>query len=317
MSYKFDSLMIILNKLDSLQKVTVSSLSDKLEVTERTIHRYINTLLVAGFPIRYDRKINSYIFDEGYSLKKPGLSLEETLAFALAGKLLTNFGPGMEKSLQNIKNKLSSHTSGDIKHIILSNESVPSMSDQYLSLIHKAIVNCQKIKLLYKAPHANTPTESNVDPYYLFFREGIWYLRGYYYHDKAARTFALDRIVSLSVLNEHYIPKHISPEEELSNAFGVFIDGEPIDIVLRFAEQSRPFILRKKWHKSQEVTELENGQIEIKFTVNGLIGIKNWLYQWIPNVKVIAPEELKEAFKNDLTKSLKWNDDKRKQRGKL
>jgi predicted DNA-binding transcriptional regulator YafY len=308
MSYKFDSLMIILNKLDSMEIVTVSSLSVELEVSERSIHRYMSTLLVAGFPIIYDRSKNSYIFEEGYSLKKPDLSLEETLAFALAGKFLVNFGPGMEKSLRNIKNKLSSHGSGDMKHIILSGEFLTSPWDKYLGLIHQAIVNYQKIKLLYKSLHADKPVESIVDPYYLFFREGIWYLRGYYHIDKAARTFALDRISSLSVLNQHYVPQHVSPEDELSSAFGAFIDGKPVKVVLRFAAESRPFILRKKWHKSQKVVEREDGQIEITLTVNGLLGIKRWLYQWIPHVKVVSPKGLKEAFKADLLEELSFID---------
>ncbi|MCX5805833.1 MAG: WYL domain-containing transcriptional regulator [Proteobacteria bacterium] len=308
MSYKFDSLMIILNKLDSMEKVTVSSLSTELEVSERSIHRYMNTLLVAGFPIIYDRNKNSYIFEEGYSMKKPDLSIEETLAFALAGKFLVNYGSGMEKSLQNIKMKLSSRTSGDMKHIILSDESLPSLSAQYLSLIHNAIINYRKIKILYKSLNADKPAESKVDPYYLFFREGIWYLRGWYYIYSAARTFALDRILSLSVLNEHYVPQHVSPEDELSSAFGAFIDGKPVTVVLRFAAERRPFILRKKWHKSQKIVEMEDGQIEMTLTVNGLLGIKNWLYQWIPYVKVIAPEELKDTLKADLLAELAFID---------
>ena len=35
MSYKFDSLIIILNKLDSAESVTVNSLRNDLEVSER------------------------------------------------------------------------------------------------------------------------------------------------------------------------------------------------------------------------------------------------------------------------------------------
>ena len=224
----------------------------------------------------------------------------------MAGKLLANFGPGMEKGLSGIEKKLSSRTSGDMKHIVFSGKYIPSHSDRYLSDIHGAIVNYRKIKITYKSLMAKKPSESKVDPYYLFFREGIWYLRGYYYRDKAPRTFALDRIISLSVLDEHYVPRHISPEDELSSAFGAFIDGEPVNIVLRFAPECRPFILRKKWHKSQQVKELESGEIEMTLTVNGLIGIESWLCQWIPHVKVMSPEELKEAFKADILAELAY-----------
>ncbi|MCX5814427.1 MAG: WYL domain-containing protein [Proteobacteria bacterium] len=304
MSYKFDSLAIILNKLDSKETVTVLSLTDELEVSGRTVHRYISTLQVAGFPIEYDKIKNSYVFTEGYTLKKPTLSLEETLAFALAKKLLINFGPGMEKSLSDIEDKLSPKK-GDFKHIILSADALPVASEQYLGLIHQAITNYQRIKLVYKALYADNPTESSIDPYYLFFREGIWYLRGDYHLEKAARTFALDRIVSLTLLDEHFIPKPTSPDDELSAAFGAFIDGEPVEVVLRFDKLSKPLVLRKKWHKSQQIKELEDGGIEARFTVNGIKGIQPWIYRWIPFVEVIAPEELRDMFIKDLDEAIK------------
>ena len=107
MSDKFNALWIILNKLDQKEKVTARSRMEDLEVSERSIYRYITTLQVAGFPVDYDRGMNSYVFSEGYTLKKPAVSVEETLALALSKKLLHNFGPNMERSLARIEEKLS------------------------------------------------------------------------------------------------------------------------------------------------------------------------------------------------------------------
>lgn len=80
MSYKFDSLMIILNKLDAGQKVTCQSLMDDLEISARSVYRYITTLQIVKFPIDYDRKKGTYTFSEGFSLKKPNISIEEALS---------------------------------------------------------------------------------------------------------------------------------------------------------------------------------------------------------------------------------------------
>jgi predicted DNA-binding transcriptional regulator YafY len=304
-SDKFDSLWMILNKLDGKEKVTARSLSEDLEVSERSVYRYITTLQVAGFPIDYDREQNSYVFSEGYTLKRPAVSVEETLALALSRKLLHNFGPNMERSLARIEEKLSIKKPEDLRDIVLTAEPISYESETFLTLIHRAVINYQRIKVGYKGLYAKEATESKVDPYYLFFRDGIWYFRGFYHRDKALRTFAFDRIMSLSLLNEHFVPQLVSPTEELSSGFGAFLDGEPVEVILRFDEHIKPFIVRKKWHESQKVLELEDGAIEVKFRVNGLMGIQNWIYGWIPHVEVIAPRELRDKLKQDLLDAIK------------
>lgn len=308
MSYKFDSLITILRKLDSREKVTVSSLMDDLEVAERTAYRYIQTLQVAGFPIVYDRTKESYIFSEEYSLRKPNLSVEETLAFALAKKFMGNFGTGMEQSLNKIEEKLTTRRTNLPKHIVLSADTPSKETEKYLSTIHQAITNYQKIEIEYDPLHSKSKSIRRVDPHYLFFREGFWYMRGYCHVDKAPRTFALDRIVSLNMLNEHFLPKDISPEDELSESFGTWLDGEPTEIVLIFDEEVKSRVLRKKWHQSQKEKELKNGRLELRFNVKGLGGIKKWIYQWIPYVEVVEPKKLKEEIKSELKEAMKKND---------
>ena len=68
MSFKFDSMMIILNKVDSGEKVTIQSLKEELQVSERTVHRYLETLQLSGYPLFFDRQLERYAFPEGYGL---------------------------------------------------------------------------------------------------------------------------------------------------------------------------------------------------------------------------------------------------------
>lgn len=305
MSDKFDSLIIILNRIDSKEKVTVDSLREELERSKRTVHRYINTLITAGFPIEYDRANRTYEFMEGYALKKPHLSLEEALAFSLAKKLLGNLGPGMKKSLDRIEEKLSFKKPPGMPNVIFSPGSVPSGVEAYLTSLYQAIVNHQKMKISYRAFGAKKDKVSTVSPYYLLFNDDLWYFRGYYEADKAVRTFALDRIKSLTLLERYFPPPDLKPEDELSDAFGPFLDGDPVDVVLKFDESYKPIILRKTWHSSQAERELPDGSFEIKFRVKGVDGIRKWVYQWLPHVEVTAPKELRDRFREDLKTALK------------
>ena len=303
MSYKFDSLIAILKKLDQRERVTVHSLMNDMEISERTAYRYILTLQTAGFPIAYDRKKQSYIFSDSYSLGKPNLTLEETLALALSKNFLKSFGETMEKSIDTIQEKLSVKKTTIPRHIVLGLESIPPSVGSHLEAINRAISEYKRIEISYRALYSDKKTTRTVDPYYLFFLEGFWHLRGYCHLREDFRTFVLDRIISLRTLNEHFLPKPISPEEELAGSFGTFIDGEEVKVILRFDPPIKPYILRRKWHQSQTTSELENGQLEVRFRVNGIKGIRGWIYQWIPHVHIIAPEELRELAKSEIEKA--------------
>ncbi|UCG78901.1 MAG: WYL domain-containing protein [Nitrospirota bacterium] len=306
MSYKFDSLMIILNKLDGKEATTVKSLADELEVSERTVHRYLNTLQIAGFPIHFDRKRESYVFVEGYSLRKPNLSVEETLSFALAKSMMRSVGAGMEKGLGRIEEKLASKSSELPSHIILKSRGISQAVHDHLGSVHSAINNYQRVLIEYSKLSSGEVSSRKVDPYYLFFNDEFWYMRGYCHVSSDMRTFALDRIKSLTILEEQFVPKRIVPEDELADTFGAWIGGRSEEVVLVFDRDFKHNILRKeKWFQQQKTRELADGNLEMKFKVKGLTGVKKWVYQWMPFVEVIRPKELRDAVKDELALALK------------
>jgi predicted DNA-binding transcriptional regulator YafY len=301
MSYKFDSLITILNKIDRKEQVTVKSLMNDLEMSERTVYRYIQTLEVAGFPIVFDRVKDTYTFSETFSLSKPNLTVDETLALALSKNLMKTFGEGMEKSLAKIEEKLSLKKTNTPKSLYLTADPQPPIIQDYLPTIHEAILNFKRIHITYNAPYQDGKSERKIDPYYLFFQEGFWHIRCYCHLREELRTFALDRIAELKVLNEHFMPQNIAPEEELSASFGKWLDGEPTEVVLIFDKEAIPHVNRKVWHQTQKTKTLKDGRIEMRLTVKGTGGIKKWIYQWMPFVEIVAPK----GFRKEILQELK------------
>lgn len=305
MSYKFDTMMAILRKLDAKEHITVYSLMNDLEVSERTVYRYLKTLEMAGYPIVFDKAKETYRFDAGYELGKPKITVEESLALSLSKKLLANFGIGMGKSLASIEEKLASKAGEMPEHIILKASTLPLIVQGYLGSIYHAVRNYQRIEIAYNALYTGEKTVRKIDPYYLFFQDEYWHLRGYCHLRSDWRTFALDRIASLNTLSEHFMPRRISPEDEVASAFGGVIDGDPVEITLEFDKHIVPYVLRKKWHATQRVTELENGRIEMRFTLNGLEGIRGWILRWLPHVSVKSPESLRKEVLSALKQAIK------------
>ncbi len=304
MSTKFDCMITILNKIDRGESVSINSLVNDLEISERSALRYMQTLKTS-FPIYYDKKSGSYRFLEGYSLRKPNFSVEEQLAFALARVALGNMGLGFEESLDSLEKKLALRDQPAPGKIILKPQKPSALVKAHLAMIYEAIVNFQKVEIVYSAFYSDEVSTRKVDPYYIFFPEGFWTLRAYCHLREDMRTFAVDRIQSLKVLNEHFFPRNISPEEELSSSFGVWLDGEMQDVTLRFDREIRSYISRKKWHHSQEEKDLRDGRLEVSFRVTGLEDIRHWIYRWIPYVEVVRPRELKDMLKSDLSAALR------------
>lgn len=301
MSYKFETMVAILNKLDRGEQVSVHSLMDDVEMKERTVLRYIQTLKDAGFPIRYDRNKESYVFTEGYGLKKLSLTVEEHLAFALAKKMLGTTGAeGMAGVLGKIEDHLSKGKANLPKHIVLTPQVAQPETAAFLGMILQTIPNLNKLELTYKSLYSDELTFRVIDPYYVFLDDGFWNLRAYCHLREDFRTFAVDRMQKLKVLDEYFLPKKIDADEEFSGSFGSIIDGEPVRVVLRFEPNIRPYVERRQWHRSQQKKELEDGRLEMSFEVRGYEGMMQWIYRWIPYVEVVEPEALRAEVSNAL-----------------
>lgn len=307
MSYKFDALVSILNWLETGEVVTPNYIQDNLEISERTAFRYVQTLEGAGFPIYYDKRIGSYRFMDGYSLRKPHLTVSESLALALAKVSLKSMSAGLDNELQHIEDKLAVAAHGLPDHIIISGDDFATDIHELFLAINDAIVTSRTVEFSYNAASTGKETKREVDPYYLYFGDGIWTMRGYCHKRKEMRAFSLDRIDGLKILGKRFVASKIRPQEEYNGTFGRFVDGDPVEVKLIFDKVSVPFLLRKKWHPSQETRELEDGRLEMNFTVNGILGIRPWIYRWLPNVEVVAPLILKNLVREELQASLLKN----------
>jgi predicted DNA-binding transcriptional regulator YafY len=49
------------------------------------------------------------------------------------------------------------------------------------------------------------------------------------------------------------------------------------------------------WHRSQELTELPGGGVELAVTVAGIVEIQHWILSWGGAVEVLEPDDLRDA----------------------
>jgi len=301
---KFDAILSIAVSVMNGERHTPKTLAEKLGVTERTVYRYVNALESVGIPIYFDREKGCYAFPEGYSLKRAFLTSEENIAFSLAKSLLKGFGEQFESAMESIEGKLLRERRDLSRFIVVQGGSVSPRVDNLLLDLSFAIKEMRRIEILYRAVSTGEETRRKVDPHFLFFADGLWHLRGFCHLRGEPRTFGVDRILKLSLLDEYFFAEDLDPERELTSVFGSFVDGDPVTVKLLFSPEVKEQITRIKWHESQKTREKKDGSVELTFTVKGIEGIKPWIYRFIPHVEVLTPAWFRRQVQEELERAL-------------
>ncbi len=307
MSEKFDIMLDIIRKIDRKEQVSKYSLMDEFEISERSVFRYIDILKRANIRITYDKQKGSYIFEEGFSISKPELSDAESLTLALAKGILKNFGTSLEQNLDSLELKLKSRKKGIKNSILLPIYGSSEKVKDYLEILHAAICDGKSVNFLYQSSSHMNEVKRTVDPYYIFFSDSFWYVRGHCHNNEEFRVYALDRIRDLKILDNYYPKREDNGGGDLVPAFGPWIDGEEIDVLLRFDTVIAEQIQRIKWVSDQKTKVLKNGRIELSFKAKDSFGLLKWLLGWSPHVEVISPVSLRKELNNALTSAANKN----------
>jgi predicted DNA-binding transcriptional regulator YafY len=166
--------------------------------------------------------------------------------------------------------------------------------------LNDACINHKPVQMDYYSLHSNRSTVRKVDPYKLWFMDGSIYLIGFCYNRNEFRTFLLDRINTLEVTDQRFVPRDdFSFEDYIGNSFKVFREEELVEVVVEFDKSIKQLIKEKIWHSSQEIHDNSDGSIRVTFRVAGITEIKHWLLGFGAKAKVLEPANLREEISNE------------------
>lgn len=286
------------------------TLAERLEVHERTVHRdltYLRDLLQA--PIAYDARRRGYhLIEPGWSMPPVRLAEGEAVALLLGLSALAAYrGTGLEGPLRSLIDKLPlllpDHVSVDPGDLVadVSFMVEPPRGDQErvaaaFAALRVAIEASHRVEMTYYTPSRDEVTVRRVDPYHLRHFEGAWYLVGFCHLRGAYRTFALDRIQQLAVLDETFSRRgDFSPETYFGESWRLERGAEKQRVVIRFDPYQARWVRGRTWHPTQETVEEPDGSLTLAFTVTGLGEVQRWVLQFGAHAEVLAPPELREA----------------------
>jgi predicted DNA-binding transcriptional regulator YafY len=300
----WERMMRIHQLLQGKEYPNCSKLAREFELCTRTAKRDLDFMRYRlNLPIEYDSRRNGYYYTSPVE-QFPGVAVTEAELFSLlvAHKAIAQYhGTPFERPLDTAFRKLTGQL-GQTAHFTLNNLDevvsfrpfAPEDADlEDFEIITRALRQKRALTFQYRNVGAPRTQRRHVHPYHLACIENQWYLFAFDVKRQAMRTFALTRMCHLEIMAEHFeLPKKFDPNEYLRGSFGVFKGGEDYEIVIEFDAWAADLLRGRRWHPSQELTDLPGRGLRLKLRLNSIEEAERWVLSWGSHATVIAPPPL-------------------------
>ena len=185
-------------------------------------------------------------------------------------------------------------------------ENVPS-ARQYLPVVIDALKQNRRISFSYKSYTRSRPTDGIVlEPYFVKIFKQLWYVIGLNVKDKQVKTYSLDRMSQLNLLQDTFVmPEDVNPSEFFKDCFGIITNrNRPKRIVLRVEPTQAKYFRALPLHSSQQ-EEVHDEYSVFTYQMRITYDLKEELMSHGASIEVLEPQELKLLICNELEQALK------------
>ncbi len=300
---KFDRVISTLILLQTKRVIKAKEIADRYDISLRTVYRDISTLRNAGVPIIGDPGIGYSIMD-GYRLPPVSFSQKEAAALLTAEKFIgkvtdketeANYLNAMAKIKAILRNTEKQSLAILDDSIAISDFQSPE-NKMYLQDLLKSIASRKIVEISYLKANG-TSSNRKIEPIGCYHQFNNWYLFAYCQKQNDYRTFKINRIVTLLILEQTFEPKHINLQNYLNRQRTKQEDDQFYEITIAF---DRTFVhfaeMRKHYFGFVEQKE-EPNTVTMTFLYPSIEIIARWLLQFGANATVLAPSELENLMK--------------------
>jgi predicted DNA-binding transcriptional regulator YafY len=306
----------VLHALESSRHgVTIDALADDVDVTTRTIRRDLAALQEAGFPLydEHDEDGRARWRLDGHVLKglETGFTLAELCALYLSRNMLeavagTPFQRDLTLAFARLEKMLSPRMRqflDRLPHVLAAKPgprargagSSPAIVERLL----EATLHYRVARMKYHSVSSARVKDYLIHPYRLAFAQGGLYLLAYVPEYKDVRTFAVDRIASVSLEKQTFTPSRAIPDDVFGNSLGVNT-GPPSHVEIAFDKRVTPYVRARVWHPSQTLRESADGGVVLTLEVCNDLALRSWILGWGASARVLAPAALAADIRADL-----------------
>ena len=185
-------------------------------------------------------------------------------------------------------------------------ENVPS-AREHLPIVLDALKQNRRIRFSYKSYTRSLPTDGIVlEPYFVKIFKQLWYVIGLNVKDNQIKTYALDRMSQLNLLQETFdMPHNIDPSDFFKDCFGIITNKNSAKrIILRVEPTQAKYFRALPLHHSQQ-EEVHDHYSVFTYKMRITYDLKEELMSHGASIEVLEPKELKLLIRDELEKALK------------
>lgn len=316
-----DRLARVLRVLELIQgrgNWTTKAIADEIECSERTVYRDLDVLKFAGIP--YHREGSQQFVRVRPDFKFPVMTLTESEALGLSLATVVSKTPGLDVTAGAIPTtlKLAAVSKVETQQLIADAMRLVSVLDlkladhsrhhEAIQSIQLALVQRKQIAGQYESPYERSSVKLTLHPYHLCLIKNAWYVIGISAGGVAPRTYRVARFKTLRMIEETaVIPEDFSLREYFGNAWAVYRGDQTYEVELWFTPEAGRIVSETIWHHTQKSTFHGDGSVTLRFRVDGLEEIANWILSWTGRCKVVQPPELCSRVVSILHKGISLN----------
>lgn len=307
---KTDRLLAIVLELQRKGRQRAEDLADTFETSKRTIYRDVVALCEAGVPIVSIPGLG-YSLMKGYFLPPLSFTTEEATMLLLGSDFMArNFDAqyrlAAESASRKIEGVLPEALRNDVQYIQSNirfvGTATSARESERLQLLRRALLDRNTIRFCYYTRHSgdaqNVSHTREANPYGLAYLLNNWHLIAFCHMRQDVRTFRLDRIEDLELLEQtftrpaHFQMHHHQENQSRDLTVRALFDKE----IARWVHEERNYYVSNE----EETTE----GLLVTLKIRHESEVMQWLLGWGSRVKILEPDSLRQRLAEETQRML-------------
>ncbi len=240
-------LLTILEMLGARGRMSGPELAARLEVSPRSVRRYVTMLQDMGIPIEGERgRYGTYRLRPGYKLPPLMFSDDEAVALTVGLLLLRRSGSLVDAvTTEGAFAKIDRVLPDAVRRQVTALQETlvleaPLVTEPHAPIIDKIAVLSRGVKehrrvwLRYLGKGKGEASEREIDPYAVVERGGLWNVVGYCHLRADVRIFRVDRMARVTLLEATFAPPEpFDASEYLNRAFATIPALYTAEVILK------------------------------------------------------------------------------------